>query len=296
MRAARAAFERVIDYAGLYPPANLPLDAVVQNYADYRRGAHGWILGRLIAPVDKLEELETLAREAGATHDERWSLSVLVGTAESSAMNGTAIQQAAAAPDSVLRIESVEAVATTPPEIAAIAEAYPATIDRFVEVPSDPDPGELIGSIASRGCTAKVRAGGVTAAAFPSAALLARFLTRSTAARVAMKATAGLHHALRGERRLTYAADSRSTTMHGFVNLLLAATLLTAGRIDQDLAEALLDDDRPEVFKFGGRAASWLNATVTYTEIAHARRALLRSIGSCSFEEPISELAAMGWI
>ena len=41
MTAARAAFEGVIDYAGLYPPASLPLDAVVQNYADYRRGAHG---------------------------------------------------------------------------------------------------------------------------------------------------------------------------------------------------------------------------------------------------------------
>ena len=60
--------------------------------------------------------------------------------------------------------------------------------------------------------------------------------------------------------------------MHGFVNVVLAATLLTAGRIDEALAEALLDDDRPEVFKFGGRAGSWLNAVVTYTEIAHARR------------------------
>jgi hypothetical protein len=84
--------------------------------------------------------------------------------------------------------------------------------------------------------------------------------------------------------------------MHGFVNVVLAAALLTAGRIDEDLAEALLDDYRPESFKFGGRAGSWLNAVVTYSEIAHARRALLRSVGSCSFEEPVSELTALGWI
>ena len=101
---------------------------------------------------------------------------------------------------------------------------------------------------------------------------------------------------MRGDRRLTYAEDSASTTMHGFVNIVLASTLLTAGRIDEDLAEALLEDDRPEVFKFGGRAGSWLNAVVTYTEIAHARGMLLRSIGSCSFDEPVTELVALGFV
>ena len=67
MPAARAAFAGLIDYAGLFPPASLPLDDVVRNYGEYRRGTHGWILGRLIAPVEKLADLESLAREAGAT-------------------------------------------------------------------------------------------------------------------------------------------------------------------------------------------------------------------------------------
>jgi hypothetical protein len=296
MPAARAAFEGLIDYAGLYPPASLPLETVVRNFATYRSGAHGWMLGRLIVPVEKLAELEALARDAGATHDRGWPLSVLVGGAKASVANRDAIQSVAAAPESVVEIQSVEAVATTALEVAVVADAYPAAIDRFVEIPSDPDPAELIGAIGGHACAAKVRSGGVTDEAFPSPARLARFLTRAAAARVPMKATAGLHHAIRGNRRLTYAADSASTTMHGFVNVVLAATLLTAGRIDEGLAEALLDDDRPEVFKFGGRAGSWLNVVVTYTEIAHARRVLLRSIGSCSFDEPVSELAALGWI
>jgi hypothetical protein len=296
MPAARAAFERLIDYAGLYPPASLPLETVVHNFATYRSGAHGWMLGRLIVPVEKLAELEALATDARATGDRRWPVSVLVGDAKASVANRDAIQRVAAAQESVLKIQSVEAVATTPVEVDVVAEAYPTTIDRFVEIPSDPDPAELIGAIGGHACAAKIRSGGVTGEAFPSPARLARFLARAAAARVPMKATAGLHHAIRGDRRLTYAADSASTTMHGFVNVVLAATLLTAGRIDEGLAEALLDDDRPEVFKFGGRAGSWLNAVVTYTEIAHARRMLLRSIGSCSFDEPVSELAALGWI
>jgi hypothetical protein len=296
MPAARAAFEGLIDYAGLYPPASLPLETVVRNFAMYRSGAHGWMLGRLIVPVEKLAELEALARDAGAAPARRWPVSVLVGGAEASAGSRDAIHRVAAAPESVVEIQSVEAVATTPLEVAVVADAYRATIDRFVEIPADPDPADLIDAIGGHACAAKVRSGGVSGEAFPSPARLARFLARAAAAHVPMKATAGLHHAIRGNRRLTYAADSASTTMHGFVNVVLAATLLTAGRIDEGLAEALLDDDRPEAFKFGGRAGSWLNAVVTYTEIAHARRVLLRSIGSCSFDEPVSELAALGWI
>ena len=296
MPAARAAFEGLIDYAGLYPPASLPLDAVVRNYATYRSHTFRWMLGRLIAPVEKLPELAILARDAGASPDDRWPVSVLVGGAPASVANAGALQRASTVPDSVLRIESVEAVATTPTDVTAIAQAYAPGIDRFVEVPSEPDPAELIGAIGHHACAAKVRTGGVAGEAFPSPARLARFLARSAVARVPMKATAGLHHAIRGGRALTYASDSAATTMHGFVNVVLAATLLTAGRIDEALAESLLDDDRPEAFKFGGRAGSWLNAVVTYTEIAHARRVLLRSIGSCSFDEPVSELATLGWI
>ena len=34
-------------------------------------------------------------------------------------------------------------------------------------------------------------------------------------------------------------------------------------------------------------------SVVTYGEVAHARQSLLRSIGTCSFEEPIAEIAAL---
>ena len=122
---------------------------------------------------------------------------------------------------------------------------------------------------------------------------MARFLVRARDAGVPMKATAGLHHALRGDYRLTYEPESAKATMHGFVNLVLAATLLAAGKIDEELAEACLDDDRPDAFKLSGRAGSWLNGVVTYSELSHARRSLLRSVGSCSFDEPVAEIDAL---
>jgi hypothetical protein len=32
---------------------------------------------------------------------------------------------------------------------------------------------------------------------------------------------------------------------------------------------------------------------VTYSELSHARRSLLRSVGSCSFDEPVAEIDAL---
>jgi hypothetical protein len=296
MPAVRAAFEGLIDYAGLYPPASLRLEAVAQNYATYRTSAEVWILGRLIVPAERLSELEGLARTAGASPEARWPVSVLVGGPPAIVRNREFIENARATADSVLAIESVEAGAATTDDVEALADAYPFDLERFIEIPSNPDPATLLAAVAAQGCAAKIRTGGVVPDAFPSPATVARFLTRAASAQVSMKATAGLHHAVRGEQRLTYAPDSASGTMHGFANLVFAATLLAGGKIDEELAEALLDDDRPEVFKFGGRAGSWLNAVVTYSEIAHARRTMLRSVGSCSFEEPVAELKALGWI
>jgi hypothetical protein len=294
--AVRAAFEGLFDYAGLYPPASLPLDAVVRNYASYRTNADAWMLGRLIVPAERLAEVEALAQTAGASGETRWPVSVLVGGPLAIARNLEFIESARRAADSVLTIESVEAGATTTDDIAALADAYPFDVERFIEIPSVADPAPLLAAVAADGCAAKIRTGGVSSDAFPSPATVARFLARAASAGVPMKATAGLHHAIRGERRLTYAPDSPSGTMHGFVNLVFAATLLAGGKIDEEIGETLLDDDRSEVFKFGGRAGSWLTAVVTYSEITHARRVLLRSVGSCSFEEPVAEIKALGWI
>src|SRR5262245_11432403 len=47
----------LIDYAGLFPPAQLPMVEALANYAHYRRGPHGWMLGRFVCPAGRLAEL-----------------------------------------------------------------------------------------------------------------------------------------------------------------------------------------------------------------------------------------------
>src|SRR5258708_14436810 len=56
-RSAQALFAHLIDYAGLFPPAALPMADAVRNYDAYRRGEHAWMLGRFVVPVAKMGEV-----------------------------------------------------------------------------------------------------------------------------------------------------------------------------------------------------------------------------------------------
>ncbi len=58
MNAVQALLTRLIDYAGLFPPASLPMKDAVRNYLDYDAGGQAWMLGRFIVSVDRLPEFE----------------------------------------------------------------------------------------------------------------------------------------------------------------------------------------------------------------------------------------------
>jgi hypothetical protein len=52
-----ALLANLIDYAGLYPPAGLPLPEVLENYEAYLASAESWMLNRLVLPAAKLPEV-----------------------------------------------------------------------------------------------------------------------------------------------------------------------------------------------------------------------------------------------
>jgi hypothetical protein len=54
MTSLQALLSRVIDYAGLYPPASLSLEETCANYAAYLASPESWILNRLVLPLAKL--------------------------------------------------------------------------------------------------------------------------------------------------------------------------------------------------------------------------------------------------
>src|ERR1700733_12262320 len=83
--ALRGLLRGLIDYAGLFPPAGLAMDAAVRNYDGYRNGEYAWMLGRLIVPAARLEEYAEAVRNAGIDAS-AWSLSVLAAAVDAAAI------------------------------------------------------------------------------------------------------------------------------------------------------------------------------------------------------------------
>jgi len=128
---------------------------------------------------------------------------------------------------------------------------------------------------------------------FPSSAEVARFLFACAAARVPFKATAGLHHPVRCVRPLTYEKNSPRGTMHGFLNVFLAAALVQGGLAAADAAQ-LLEETDPKALVFDEQGAAWRRRRVTVDALAASRSTFALSFGSCSFDEPMAEIRELG--
>ena len=64
----RALLSQAIDYAGLFPPADLPLDQALQNQAAYVRSPDRWMLGAFILPVAKFADARAQLAQFDSQH------------------------------------------------------------------------------------------------------------------------------------------------------------------------------------------------------------------------------------
>jgi hypothetical protein len=283
-----------IDYAGLFPPAGLDMATSVRQYADYRSHPDAWALGRFVVPATRLPELE---REAAAlaptTPANPWRLSALLGPDAATEIHalGEFNCRHAAAGAPALSADVVEARAESVEAIDRLLTAVPRWAPAYIEIPLDRDPAPLVAVIARHSGRAKARTGGVTPDAFPSAEAVARFLRACTDAGVPFKVTAGLHHPLRAEYRLTYAPDSPHGTMFGFLNVFLAAAFLHHGMGTADVIR-VLEERSPEAIRFGDDGVEWRGHRLDQGALAAARATGIVAFGSCSFTEPVGELEA----
>jgi hypothetical protein len=286
-----------IDYAGLFPPAALDMATAVRRYAEHHAGPDSWALGRFVVPAARLPELERQAEALSPrTPAGPWRLSVLLGAAPADELValGEFNCRHAAPGATALAADSVEARADSVAAIDRLLDLVPRGTDAYVELPLDRDPAPLVAALAKRGGRAKARTGGVTPEAFPAPADLLRFLRACTAAGVPFKATAGLHHPLRGEYRLTYAPGSPAGTMFGFLNLFLAAAFLRQGVADADTLR-LLEERDPRALRVESDVIEWRGHQLTRAAIDAARAGSILSFGSCSFTEPVDEARHLGW-
>jgi len=151
-------------------------------------------------------------------------------------------------------------------------------------------PVTALAEVKAAGCFAKVRTGGVKPDAIPSVNEVAAFIRACADRQLPFKATAGLHHPVRSEHPLTYEADAPRAVMHGFLNVFLAAAFAWNG--DRDIVPILSERD-PGAFRFGDKA-HWRDRSLETAEVRDARKNFAHAFGSCSFEEPVRDLEALG--
>jgi hypothetical protein len=292
----RSAFARLVDYAGLFPPAQLLLAQATAEYREARRGAHAWMLGRFIIPASSLTASPQTGNGPfsvildGGSDAATWleSVGARITTAGTLREKGVAIEAlelllpgaftADRAPDEPLQrlrelLESAK-LSDLPVyvEFARRGE-WKAVVERAM-------------SAAIRaGCGAKLRCGGLTAEAFPSVDEVVEFLAGASAANVPFKATAGLHHPVR------HVDASSGFTMHGFLNILAAAAL--APRAGRPMLQRIVAEEDPSAFHFEPQALRWRDERMDVAELEACRRSAFVAYGSCSFSEPVEDLAAL---
>lgn len=279
----------VVDYAGLFPPAGLTMTDAVWAYREARSGPSAWMLGRFVVPATRLEELRE-ALDAATGSDAGWRVSAIVR--DGSDADLAAIAGVNTSAGDRARVDAVESKPATLEGIDWLATHAGAIGDVYVEIAPGPEVDAWLARVAARGLRAKVRTGGITADAFPAPAALAAFLAAAVRHDVPFKATAGLHHAVRGAYPLTYERGAASAPMHGYLNVLLATAALQAGA-PVAAAEALLQQSDADALAFADGVVSWAGREFTTETLRQTRARRLVSFGSCSFREPVEEFDAL---
>jgi len=280
----QALLSGLIDYAGLFPPAGLGMEAAVGNYSRYLQSPEAWMLGRFIVPVSRL---------SAAVDGAAWRLSALGGDDIRADIERIGAFNARNA--GRFEIDVIELRAVRQSDVQAAMAVMPAGLTPYFEIPIGEDPTDSIRAISEAGGRAKVRTGAVTADGIPSSWDLARFIKACAEEDVAFKATAGLHHPVRATFRLTYAPDSDSAMMHGFLNVFLAAAFAYNGLEAERLLE-VLEETSPEAFVFESGSISWRDQMTVRGQLRVTRSEFAIAFGSCSFEEPVDDLKRMNLI
>ena len=309
----------LIDYAGLFPPASLELPQAFHNYIFYSQGLYKWMLGKFIIPAKKLQQLSLLLNDLHVS--ETIHLSVL-GSGGASitefrenfsndtalikdflSVRGNIIQVDAfevRLPADLFEKNNLKAASDLFNEISHelevccgksipvfyevnLSENYEDDIVKAVEAIASANRNSL--KITSNGF--KLRTGGTEAAAFPEPAVIAFAIMSCCEFNVPMKCTAGLHHPVR------HFNSSVNTVMHGFLNVFGAGILAYTNGLDEAELLEILGDEDPYEFNFSDEGFKWNEVAVSSEEISEARKNLMISYGSCSFDEPVDDLKTL---
>jgi hypothetical protein len=264
------------DDAALFPPGNLPLVEAVPAHVEHLASGHRGLVGPFVVSAADVPALGTLLGSA-----EAGSFEVAVTVPEPSGL-AAALSAAAGVPQvRVVAVEVAVPIGVDPAQV--VPDLDSAVTDRpdleaYVELPRDDRRPALLAALAATRYHAKLRTGGVRADLYPDEDELAAAVLACVTAGVAFKATAGLHHAVRNTDHTT------GFEQHGFLNLLAAVDAAQRGADHGEVAALLAQRDAAAV---AARVAALDGRAGPVRDAFH-------SFGTCSIDDPRTELTALG--
>ncbi len=310
----------IIDYAGLFPPAKLPLDEAINNYSKYRNGKNAWMLSRFIVPASKLpqvskyddlfskkapfhfsvlgkatetigeferevDEVLTYCGEFCQAHPEE----VTTQMVEIKLPAEAAFSQDVNLLKNLMDDMAVKLSQSTLTPFRVFYESlqsknWQKDIQAIIEAISTHNKSKNFRNENYQSSAFKIRCGGVKAELFPSIEQVAFVLNSARRNSVALKGTAGLHHPVR------HYADEVQTKMHGFFNVFGGAMLAHANGFDDAKLQEVLNEEDAGNFSFTDETFSWKDYSISTRQIKTLREQALLSYGSCSFNEPREDL------
>jgi hypothetical protein len=297
--ARTALFGALIDYAGLYPPASLEVDGAVAGYRSARSSSNGWMAGRFLCPASRLEDLAGILVATMQPDESSWPIAVTFDLDPAASATAAASFHAEMEPAATVHL--AEARIPEGSDAASIAALYDTalsisdTVVPFLEVPRDGAVPATIDAITSavgvslRPGGAKLRCGGLTPDDFPSTHEVAAFIIECSERSLPFKTTAGLHHPIR------HRDEELGVTRHGFLNLLTAAIAARAGAGLLTI-EAIVAETDPDAFEVAFGGVSWRGERANAKAIGETRANGFIAYGSCEFNEPVQDLAELGFL
>ena len=285
----RAFFSGIIDYAGLFPPAAQDMSAAIREYAKHLSGPDNDLLGRFVVPVARLDEFAAASLPLIATDAEKWKVSAIAS--EHPQLTRKAVERFNST-YAAAQCDSVEMPVASYDDISQASSEFDDDISLYLEVSPHSDPIPLLREIAQTRASAKLRTGGVVESAIPSSEQVLRFLEVCVEEGVPFKATAGLHHAIRGRYPLTYDHGSPTALMFGYLNVFFGAAYAAAGS-SESAVRGIIDETDASAFRIDDRGVWWRDHVVVHDQLAIVRQTVALSFGSCSFTEPVGEARAL---
>lgn len=304
-----------IDFAGMFPPASLDLNATLQKAASFRKvGKHSWLLNRLVLSLNEVKKLDPrLLYECGADGSP-WSISVL-GTPSGSSSEKDFIKSVdwdfreirriqeryhhsscpldlagyeIKLPDSItapgMAITSGEFVF---PALEQIETIWLGEIDIYFEVSLEGEWQETLEGVTrilsewlseNPDCSVLPALKIRTGGKFvPRPEQLAKAIDECAASGIKIKVTQGMHHPI------SHAGQ------FGFVNFFAAVNFAYAlGSEEFTLKdiENCLQTENAKDFSFSDTSFSWSGRELTNEQIESARKSHAAVLGSCSLDEP----------